>query len=110
MNKYASYIAIFLAYILGGGSLVMFAAFCYVGSLHLVRLGLNEGGILFFDFCLSIVFFLQHSGMVRKPFRRFLSRFIPEAYVSAILRDILRHRFIRSYHLLAGIIQYGCNS
>jgi protein-S-isoprenylcysteine O-methyltransferase Ste14 len=61
----------------------MFGAFCYVGSLHLVSLGLNENGILFFDFCLSVVFFLQHSGMVRKSFRRFLSQFLPEAYVGA---------------------------
>jgi protein-S-isoprenylcysteine O-methyltransferase Ste14 len=83
MQKYPAYIVIFLAYVLSGGSLVMFGAFCYVGSLHLVRLGLNESGILFFDCFLSLAFFLQHSGMVRKSFRRFLSRFIPEAYVSA---------------------------
>jgi len=83
MQKYPAYIVIFLAYVLGGSSLVMFGAFCYFGSLHLVRLGLNESGILLFDFCLSVVFFLQHSGMVRKPFRRFLSRFIPQAYVNA---------------------------
>ena len=83
MQKCPAYIVIFLAYVVGGSSLVMFGAFCYVGSLHLVRLDLNESGMLFFDFCLSVVFFLQHSGMVRKPFRRFLSRFIPQAYVNA---------------------------
>jgi len=83
MQKYPAYIVIFLAYVLGGSSLVMFGAFCYVGSLHLVELGLNENGILFLDCFLSLAFFLQHSGMVRKPFRRFLSRFIPEAYISA---------------------------
>lgn len=84
MNKYTSYIAIFLSYILGGGSLIMFAAFCYVGSFHLVRLGLNEAGVLFLDFCLSMIFFLQHSGMVRKSFRWHLSRFVPEVYIRAI--------------------------
>jgi hypothetical protein len=83
MQKYPAYIVIFLAYVLGGSSLVMFGAFCYAGSLHLVELGFNESGILFFDCFLSLAFFLQHSGMIRKPFRRFLSRFIPEAYVSA---------------------------
>jgi protein-S-isoprenylcysteine O-methyltransferase Ste14 len=83
MEKCPAYIVIFLAYVLGGSSLVMFGVFCYFGSLHLVRLDLNESGMLFFDFCLSVVFFLQHSGMVRKPFRRFLSRFIPQAYVGA---------------------------
>jgi protein-S-isoprenylcysteine O-methyltransferase Ste14 len=84
MKKYPAYIAISLAYIFGGGSSVLFAVFCYVGSLHLVRLGLNETGVLFFDFFLSMAFFLQHSVMVRKPFRRYLSRFVPEAYVNAI--------------------------
>jgi methanethiol S-methyltransferase len=83
MRKYPAYIVIFLAYVLSGISLVMFVAFCYVGSLHLVELGLNEKEILILDLCLSVTFFLQHSGMVRKSFRRFLSRFIPEEYVSA---------------------------
>jgi protein-S-isoprenylcysteine O-methyltransferase Ste14 len=83
MQKYPAYILIFLAYIFAGSSLVIFGVFCYAGSLHLVELGLNANGILIFDLCLSLAFFLQHSGMVRKPFRRFLSRFIPEAYVSA---------------------------
>jgi protein-S-isoprenylcysteine O-methyltransferase Ste14 len=84
MHRYPVYIVIFLTYMLGSCSLVMFAAFCYVGSFHLVRLGLNEAGVLFFDFCLSMFFFLQHSGMIRKPFRRYLSRFVPEVYISAI--------------------------
>jgi protein-S-isoprenylcysteine O-methyltransferase Ste14 len=95
MQKCLAYTVIFLAYIFGSGSLVMFGIFCYVGSLHLARLGLNEGGILFFDFCLSMVFFLQHSGMVRKPFRRFFSRLIPEAYGSAF------------YAILSGIVLFA---
>jgi protein-S-isoprenylcysteine O-methyltransferase Ste14 len=66
-----------------GISLGMFAAFCYFGSLHLVKLDLTGSGILLLDAGLSLALFLQHSGMVRKSFRRFLSRFIPEAYVSA---------------------------
>lgn len=31
-----------------------------------------------------MAFFLQHSGMVRKPFHRYLARLIPEAYIGAI--------------------------
>jgi protein-S-isoprenylcysteine O-methyltransferase Ste14 len=83
MKKYPAYATIFIAYIFGGGSLVMFGAFCYIGALHLVELGLNGSVTLIFDLCLSLAFFLQHSGMVRKSFRRFLSRVITEAYVSA---------------------------
>ena len=84
MKKNPAYVVIFLAYLFGIVSLVLFAIFCSVGSLHLVRLDLSETEILFFDFSLSLVFFLQHSVMVRKSFRRYLSRFVPEAYVSAI--------------------------
>lgn len=94
MHKYPAYMVIFLAYMLGGSSLVMFGAFCYVGSLHLVQLGLSESGTVLLDVCLSLAFFLQHSGMVRKPFRRYLARFIPEAYNSAI------------YTILSGIILF----
>ena len=83
MHKYPAYMVIFLAYMLGGGSLVMFGAFCYVGSLHLVT-GLKRRRDPITGCCLSLAFFLQHSGMVRKPFRHYLSRFIPEAYISAI--------------------------
>lgn len=95
MQKFLAYTVILLAYVSGSGSLVIFGAFCYFGSLHLARLGLSEGGILFFDFCLSVAFFLQHSGMVRKPFRRFLSRLIPEAYVNAF------------YAILSGIVLFA---
>jgi protein-S-isoprenylcysteine O-methyltransferase Ste14 len=62
----------------------MFCAFCYFGSLHLVNLELTTTGILLFDAGLSLVFFLQHSGMVRKSFHRYLKQYIPEAYMSAI--------------------------
>jgi protein-S-isoprenylcysteine O-methyltransferase Ste14 len=84
IQQHPAYLLIFLAYVLGGGSLVLFGAFCYIGSLHLVRLGLNESGTLLLDTCLSLTFFLQHSGMVRKPFRRYVAKFIPETYTSAV--------------------------
>lgn len=63
---------------------MMFCAFCYFGSLHLVNLELATTGILLFDAGLSLVFFLQHSGMVRKSFQRYLTQYIPDTYVSVI--------------------------
>jgi hypothetical protein len=65
-------------------SLVLFATFCYFGAFHLVRLGLNDTETLFFDFSLSLVFSFQHSIMVRKSFRRYLSRSVQQAYVSSV--------------------------
>ena len=84
MTRYFAYSTVLIAYILGGGALILFAVFCYAGPVHLVGLGLDDRKTLFFDAFLSLAFFIQHSGMVRKSFRRYLSRFIPEAYVSAI--------------------------
>ncbi len=84
MAEVRGYVAIFFAYILGAGSLMLFAVFCYAGPLHLIELRLNNKEALFFDAFLSVAFFIQHSGMVRRSFRQYLSRFVPEAYVSSI--------------------------
>lgn len=84
MKKYTAYVMITLSYFLGGGSLLIFCAFCYFGSLHVVKLELTTPKILFFDAGLSLAFFLQHSGMVRKSFQLYLKQCIPEVYMSAI--------------------------
>ena len=84
MNNYTAYIMIGLARILGGMSLLGFMIFLFVGSLNLLDLHLDESGVLWLDAGLSLLFFIQHSGMIRKPFRRWLARFIPEEYAGAI--------------------------
>ncbi len=58
--------------------------FLFVGSLNLMDMHLRESGVLWFDAGLSLLFFIQHSGMVRKQFHRWLARFIPEEYAGAI--------------------------
>jgi protein-S-isoprenylcysteine O-methyltransferase Ste14 len=57
-----------LALVCGIGGLAMFLAFP-LGSLGLVRVGATDGGILWWDGLLSLAFFAQHSGMVRRQFR-----------------------------------------
>ncbi len=84
MSKYATYIMIGLALILGGMSLLVFIIFLLVGSLNLLEMHLDESGVLCFDAGLSLLFFIQHSGMIRKPFHRWLVRFIPEDDAGAI--------------------------
>jgi protein-S-isoprenylcysteine O-methyltransferase Ste14 len=84
MNKYTAYIMIGLAQILGGLSLLVFMIYLFVGSLNLLDMRLDESGVLWFDAGLSLLFFIQHSGMIRKPFHRWLVRFIPEEYAGAI--------------------------
>jgi len=73
-----------LARIFGGMSLLIFMIFLFVGSLSLLDMHLDESGVLWLDAGLSLLFFIQHSGMIRKPFRRWLARFIPEEYTGAI--------------------------
>jgi len=84
MNKFTPYIMIGLARILGGMSLLVFMIFLFVGSLNLFDMRLDESEILWFDTGLSFLFFIQHSGMIRKPFQRWLAGFIREEYVGAI--------------------------
>jgi protein-S-isoprenylcysteine O-methyltransferase Ste14 len=84
MSKFTAYIVIGLARILGGMSLLVFMIYLFVGSLNLLDMHLNERGILWFDAGLSLLFFTQHSGMIRKPCRRWLARFIPEEYIGPI--------------------------
>src|SRR5512136_829621 len=84
MSKYAAYTMIGVARILGGISLLVFMIYVFVGSLNLFDVHLDESGVLWLDAGLSLLFFTQHSGMIRKPFRRWLARFVPEEYTAAI--------------------------
>jgi len=83
MQKYWGYVIIWFSYILSGSSLIAFAVFLYAGHLDLVNLKLDEPRALLFNAGLSLAFFIQHSGMVRRSFRHFLFRFSPEAYSDA---------------------------
>jgi hypothetical protein len=84
MNKYAVYVMIGLARILGGASLLAFSFFVFLGSFNLLDMHLDDSAVLWLDAGLSLLFFIQHSGMVRKPFRRWLAHLVPEEYTGAI--------------------------
>ena len=73
-----------LARILGGMSLLVFGIFLFVGSLNILDMHLDESEVLWFDAGLSLLFFIQHSGMIRKPFHCWLGRFVPEEYTASI--------------------------
>lgn len=72
------------ATVIGGGSLILFALFLFAGPLHLVSMGLSERSVYVWDGLLSLLFFVQHSGMLRKPFRSQLSRIVPSHYQGAL--------------------------
>jgi protein-S-isoprenylcysteine O-methyltransferase Ste14 len=83
VHRVLKYLAAGSALLLGGGSLVVFTLFLFFGSFNLVNLGLGQGGVLLLDAGLSLLFFLQHSGMVRRKFRRSLATIMPEEYYAA---------------------------
>ncbi len=64
--------------VLGAGSLVLFGVFLLSGAFGLVKLGLGDRNALLLDAALSLVFFLQHSMMVRRSFRARLGRVLPD--------------------------------
>jgi protein-S-isoprenylcysteine O-methyltransferase Ste14 len=69
-----------LAVVIGGGSLLLFAVFLVFGPISIIRFDFTEHQTLLWDGLLSILFFIQHSGMVRPSFRTRLARIIPPHY------------------------------
>lgn len=84
MHNYMPRIVIFLVYTIGFGSFIAFGAFCYAGPWHLIVMGLTDKIALMLDASISLIFFIQHSVMVRKSFRRSLAQYIPEIYIGAV--------------------------
>lgn len=84
MRRFSTYMILGLSGLLGGGSLIVFTVFLYAGSFNLTDPGLGHKNDLWLDAGLSLMFFIQHSGMVRTPFRRWLTRFIPEEFSGAV--------------------------
>lgn len=84
MDKSATvgdYTMMVLSVVLGGGSVFLFAL---MGSFQFVHLGLSNPVVLLWDAILSMAFFLQHSGMVRKSFRARTAAVFPQRYQGAI--------------------------
>ncbi len=69
-----------LSVLLGGGSLILFGVFLFIGPFTLVRLYHLEYQVLLWDGFLSLLFFLQHSGMIRTPFHDKLAHIMPRHY------------------------------
>jgi methanethiol S-methyltransferase len=72
------------ALILGAGSLSLFAAFLYSGSFSFFTFGMSGPIILLFDAGLCMIFFIQHSAMLRQWFRKHTLNFIPAPYFGAV--------------------------
>jgi len=84
VNRFAAYFIIILSTVLGGGSLLLFGAFLIIRPFNIIRFNASEAQVLIWDGFLSLLFFIQHSGMIRASFRNRLSSVIPRYYFSAI--------------------------
>jgi protein-S-isoprenylcysteine O-methyltransferase Ste14 len=78
VNRFAAYCVIVLSTVLGGGSLLL------CGAFTIIRFDASEGQVLIWNGFLSLLFFIQHSGMMRAAFRTWLSSTIPRYYHPAI--------------------------
>jgi len=83
-SKFASYVMLILSYLVGAVSLLVWIVFLFHGSLNLVDLGLGEIAGLGLNSFLSLAFFIQHSTMLRRSFRRWLAKFIRAEYHGAL--------------------------
>lgn len=77
MNRFPAHVLIALAVVLGAGSLLLFGVFLVGGPFTVFRLHFSEPGALLWDALLSVLFFAQHSGMVRASFRDRLATRVP---------------------------------
>ena len=83
MSRIKAKILIYATMSFGLGSLMLFALFLFLGSFTLIDLGLDRSQALAADALLSLLFFLQHSIMVRQPIRKRLGEIIPDTFYSA---------------------------
>lgn len=73
----AAYAIAAITGVLGAGSLALFGLFLWRGALGLVDLGLPERVVWGWDAGLCLLFFVQHSVMVRRSFRDRLGAVLP---------------------------------
>ncbi len=84
LAKFGLYLFIVLTALLGWTSLLATWAFFFAGPFDLLDFSMNRNAALAWDALLCVIFFLQHSGMMRKSFRRWLEQVTPQRYHGAI--------------------------
>jgi len=70
--------------LLGAAAFLAIGSFLNAGPSNLINLGWSEYGGLALNAGLSIAFFVQHSGMMRRSYREWSARFVDEKYRGAL--------------------------
>ncbi|MHB9098640.1 MAG: methyltransferase family protein [Syntrophales bacterium] len=92
MKHFTAYAMMAMAILIGGGSLLLFGVFLVIGPITIVRICATEHQALLWDGLLSLLFFVQHSGMVRTSFGTWLAPIVP------------RHYHPSTYAIVSGIV------
>lgn len=82
-NHTKTVILIWILFILVLPTGIMFGLFLFMGSFTIIDLHLSERDAILLDAFLSIIFFLQHSTMIRRGTKQKITKFIPEQYHNA---------------------------
>ncbi len=75
---------IFLTLAIGGGSLLLFTWFLLLGTPWPIDIVRSEPARLVWDSLLCLVFFVQHSGMVRRSAKERMAKYMPGIYPPAL--------------------------
>jgi len=84
LSRPVIYVLLTMTYLFGALSLLFWLVFLFQGSVNLVNLGLAEIPALCLNACLSLIFFAQHSIMIRPLFRQWMARFVSKDYHGAL--------------------------
>ena len=82
--KLVSYAMSGLSMLLGYGSLILWAVFLYVGPFGILDMGFSTVGAILFNLFISLLFFVQHSLMLRTTIKKKIQKVIPELYIGAV--------------------------
>lgn len=84
MTRLSARLLIVLTVALGGGSLLLFAYFLYFGAPYTFRIAHSDASRLAWDSALCLVFFLQHSGMIRPGAKVRIAKHVPASGLPAL--------------------------
>lgn len=83
MRQTVRYCVICAAAVFGGGGLLVFGLFLFGVPLRAASMGFGPLGAVAWNAGISLIFFGQHSGMIRPAARRRLTAWMPEAWFGA---------------------------
>jgi len=83
-SRFTYYMILYLTCIIGTISMLMLLVFLFFGTINFIDLGFSEVFSMVFNICMCMVFFIQHSIMVRRPFRKWLGKFLSSDFHGAL--------------------------